>query len=326
MNFIAFIVLICIVVVSGGRKRDEDSDERHVGDSGERTIRLPYQPPRRSGSDASSSEEDSSDEDSSYPPKIWLDTLHEGQGNIILELAYLDSNLAVYFDQKVNRSAKWPFEIISKAWQYVKLQYGPISHQEEPWLWIKVHSDKVKSQKIPSSLFNGRNVIDISTTADEAKEESIVQIARLIESSYKSLNFSCLLDNVAKPWPLITYDIYRNVSKHCADNFLQKLRSFLDGSDPKCSRIGFKRFYYPLYSQKNCSKLLIKFFNLVAENSKHFDQKPLSREEFVHFWSSIAKIDLKLLFESAFQVKLDQIELENTKKKYSNLSYCSQDD
>ena len=243
--------------------------------------------------------------------------------NQTVKRVYLGEHVAVYFDNEVNPTITWPFEVFNTFWAYVKDIYGPYS---DPMLYVLFHAEKYSGGH-PSGFTNEAhyyyNMIDNGTNESGSTAWTSVydygipvhEISHIMEGCSWHMDGSperrCWGDS--KFAEIFMYDFLVKMSSLDGDPYgfkpvLEKeLPLFLKNNEsdgiPKPGCYWFRDFYLPMYENYGGSEMLAKFFRLMYE---YWPKKDNSYEgemnygEFFHFYSGACNTDITNYADKAF--------------------------
>ena len=243
------------------------------------------------------------------PPATWQE--HWFDHTQLLSRVYYDNDLALYYDNDVNRSIVWPTTIINDAWKYTKRTYGAFG--SDAHLYAIFHTNKYSGGH-PSTYFDAshdyRNVIDCGPgpwTAGSGNDLdlSIHEIGHIVEIASKGVHNSPAFGiwGDSKWCEIYIYDVYKGLGR--TDDATRWYNLIINGSDnfPRANTHWFKDWFFPLYSNYGGSAVLNKYFELLAnyfpKNGTDYARN-LNMGEFIHFWEGAAGVDLKTMATTAF--------------------------
>jgi len=273
-------------------------------------------------------------EDADAPTATWKE--HWFEHNQLLSRVYYDDDLALYYDNDVDRNIEWTRKLLSEVWVYIKSVYG--EYGEDPRLFAILHTDKYSGGH-PSVYMDAshdyRNVVDCGpynwTQPDPEAGLSMVihEIGHIVEGSTNGIKSNPAWDiwKDSKWAEIFIYDVYKGIGRddfaqQTYDDMVNKYDDF-----PRANTQWFIDWFYPIYSEHGGSKVLNNFYDLLAENfPKTSDGKAFSRRmnmgEFVHFWSGAAGVDLQPLAQEAFGWSSEWgSQLESAKETFVGINY-----
>lgn len=244
------------------------------------------------------------------PPETWQE--HWFEHNQLVKLGYYNDDVAVYFDDDINRAnASWIFPFVTDVWRYSKRVYGSMGGDGR--LYVIVHRKYPGGH--PSYYYDAshdnRNVIDVGGS-DFSSQSGwninvlVHEIGHIVESATNGAKGSPAFRiwGDSKWCEIFLYDVYSGIgmsseAKRVYDSYMQGTDDF-----PRPGTAWFKDWFYPIYSNYGQSQALTKYFQLVAQyfpkNSGGYFTRNMNMGEFVHFMSGAAGTDLKSLATNAF--------------------------
>jgi hypothetical protein len=238
----------------------------------------------------------------------------------LLTRVYFDEEVAVYYDNDMDKSIKWPFKYLHDVWVYTKKVYGPFGDDKR--LFAVFHSGKYGGGH-PSTYFDAshdnRNVIDCGSPDQHAwasgkgndLDISTHEVSHIVEGSSHGVHNSPAFPiwGDSKWAEIFLYDVYHGLNrtedvKRWYDMMIKGHENF-----PRANTYWFRDWFYPIYSKHGGYKVLNGFFELL---SKHFPKnhsasgnrpqytRDMNHGEFFHFWSGAAQTNLKSLATDAF--------------------------
>jgi hypothetical protein len=244
------------------------------------------------------------------PPLTWQE--HWFEHKQLLKRVYYDDNVAVYYDDAVDRNITWPARKMEDIWKYVKKTYG--SFGKEGRLYVILHSGKYGGGH-PATYFDGshdyRNVIDVGqagTWTDSTGWNlgaTAHEIGHIVEGGSKNVHNSPAfpLWGDSKWMEIFQYDVYKALGWNDAATSLFAEMQTKQDNFPVAGTQWFRNWFYPIYNEHGGTATLNKFFELLAKNfpkNGNAYTRDLNWGEFVHFWSGAAGIDLKAQATLAF--------------------------
>lgn len=237
---------------------------------------------------------------------------HWGQHDELLERMYYNNDVAIYFDEAVDRSATWLYEDFTRVWKYVKKNYGSFS---DPRLYLVFHSvnKDYLSGGHPASPYDAdhdyRNAVDMA--GGWASRDSwtygvtVHEIGHIVEGANKGVKESPAfgLWGDSKWCEIFNYDVYKNVGWMAeAAEVVAQMETQYD-TYPRAGTQWFKNWFYPIYQRADSGVTLNRYFQLLSE---YFPQHNgayvggLNMGEFIHFFSGAAGYNLKAQADTAF--------------------------
>jgi len=244
------------------------------------------------------------------PPLTWQE--HWFEHNQLVTRVFLDADIAVYYDNEVDRNITWMNKFAGDVWRYTKRTYGDFGGK--PHLYAIFHAYKYGGGH-PSTWWDAhhdyRNVIDIGQAGDWHSQAGwnidviAHEISHIVELGSKGVHGSPAfgLWGDSKWAEIFNYDVYVNlgmtsVAQSNYNDLITKQDNF-----PRAGTYWFRDWFYPIYSQYGGNKVLNRYFELLAQhfpkNGNNYSRS-MNWGEFVHFWSGAAGVDLKPLATNAF--------------------------
>jgi hypothetical protein len=246
------------------------------------------------------------------PPATWKE--HWFEHNQLLNRVYYDADVAIYYDNEVNRSITWPYQYMGDVWRYTKRVYG--SFGSDPQLYAIFHTAKYSGGH-PSTYFDAshdyRNVIDVGSgsasawTSGAGNDLDLVthEVAHIVEGASKGIHNSPAfgLWGDSKWAEIFNYDVYVGLGRTSDATRWYNLMQNTTDNFPRANTHWFRDWFYPIYSQYGGSALLNRYFVLLAQkfpkNGSNYARN-LNWGEFIHFWSGAAGVSLKPQATTAF--------------------------
>ncbi|MCP9611490.1 fibronectin type III domain-containing protein [Coprobacter tertius] len=245
-----------------------------------------------------------------------------------LRLQYYDDDIAIYYDDDMDKSITWPKEVFGDIWRYCKKVYGDYS---DPRLEVYFHAGKYSGGH-PSTWSRAdhhyKNILDLGTGAgtNEAWQSyggnnldlPVHEIGHIMEGA--SLHVHGSPERVvwgdSKYAEIFNYDVYVGCGlTDQAERWKKMQMENNDSSTPAPGIYWFRDFYYPIYSQYGGSKLLADFFvymkKLIPQKNGDYT-RDMNMGEFIHCYSAAAGVNLKSQATVAFGWK-DEWEFQLTK-------------
>jgi len=247
------------------------------------------------------------------PPPTWRE--HWFEHNQLLTRVFYDNDVAVYFDDDMNRSIVWMNQYVGDLWRYTKNVYGNMDGGgNDNRLYAIFHQDKYGGGH-PSYYFDGshdyRNVIDLGQTGSWSTptgwnlDATTHEVCHIVESTTNNAQGSpCFgLWRDSKWGEIYNYDAYVGLQRSSdATRWYNQVINNVDDF-PRAGTQWFKNWFYPIWSQYGRSKVLSDFFKLMSQyfpkNGQRYS-RDMNWGEFVHFWSGAAQKNLRPLATSAF--------------------------
>jgi len=243
------------------------------------------------------------------PPATWQE--HWFEHNQVVSRVFYDNDLALYYDNDVNRAVTWPQQYLGDVWRYTKRTYGYFG--DDPHLFAIFHTNKYSGGH-PSGYFDpshdNRNVIDVGPGPWNATgndfDLTTHEVAHIVEGDSKNSHNSPArgIWGDSKWAEIFNYDVYVNLGRTAdATRWYNLMMSSTGDNFPRAGTKWFKDWFYPIYSQYGGNKLLNRFFVYLAlyfpKNGSDYS-RGMNMGEFVHFWSGAAGANLKAQATTAF--------------------------
>lgn len=247
------------------------------------------------------------------PPKTWQE--HWGSHNAMLQRMYYNDDVAIYFDEDIDKKIIWPNQFMTDVWRYTKKVYGDFG--EENRLYVIFHAQKASGGH-PAGYMDKhhdyRNVIDNGAgVANAWLNDSfdsygmpVHEVAHIVEGVSKQVRESPAFEiwGDSKWAEIYAYDVFLGLGKTDAAKALYDKHINYSDNFPSPGTYWFRDWFYPIYKNYGGSKVLNEFFELLAE---HFPKMPdpendnknliysrrMNYGEFFHFWSGAAGANLK---------------------------------
>ena len=271
------------------------------------------------------------------PPKTWQE--HWFTHDLLVNRVYFDDNLALYYDDDVDKSVVWPQKTMSDVWSYVKKTYG--SFGDSSRLYVILHQGKLGGGH-PASYFDDshdfRNTIDCGLDdwtypTGEQIGVPIHETGHIVCGASHGVQGSPsdVLWGDSKFMEIYNYDVMMNIGRQDeAARVYDQMQSQTD-TFPVAGSQWFKNWFYPIYSKYGHAAVLNKYFQLLADNfpkvkNAHGYQytRNLNYGEFIHFWSGAAGVNLKAQATIAFgwpdewEQQFNQAKIDFPNVKYTN--------
>jgi hypothetical protein len=279
----------------------------------------------------SDTDNDSSAVVSTVPPETWQE--HWFEHDQLLNRAFYDEEVAIYYDDDVTASLSWPHRYFSDVWEYTEEVYGPIGDDQR--LFVIFHRDKYSGGH-PSTHFDNshdnRNVADVGPGpwADSTGNNLDLpthEIAHIVEGAAKGVKGSPAFDiwKDSKWAEIYNYDVYVSLAMEKeAERWFNLLMNNSDDF-PRRNTYWFRDWFYPIWKNHGNSEVLSNFFELLSE---HFPKDgrnyagSMNWREFVHFWSGAADTNLKDRATEAFGWPDEwQNQFENAQSEFDEVTY-----
>ncbi len=259
---------------------------------------------------------------SHYPPYTWQE--HWFDHRQLVKRVHFNNNIAVYFDDDVNRSkAGWLFDFTDTVWAYTKKVYGAFGPNDTTNRLFAVYHTGKYGGGHPDTYLNGahdfRNMIDIGSGWDAwenvtAWETDVIihEIAHIVEGGSKAIKESPAFGiwGDSKWAEIFVYDVHDGIGNNAARDRVYNTCMSNTDTYPRANTAWFRNWFYPIYNKYGKAIVLNKYFDLL---SKNFPTKitggitsysrALNFGEFIHFWSGAAGVDLSYRALMAFGTK-----------------------
>ncbi|UII19968.1 carbohydrate-binding protein [Fulvivirga ligni] len=243
------------------------------------------------------------------PPATWQE--HWFEHNQVLSRMYYDDDVAIYFDDDVDRSSTWMYSYMGDLWRYVKQTYGEYS--AEGRLYAIFHTGKYSGGH-PSTYFDAshdyRDVVDAGAgpwpcDCGTGLDLFTHEVAHIVEGATMGVKNSPAFGiwGDSKWAEVFLYDAYLGLGRTADADRVYNLWMANSDNFPVANTHWFRDWFYPIYSQYGETDVLVRFFELMSQNyPKNGNQyaKNMNWGEFVHFWSGAANANLKDLATNAF--------------------------
>jgi len=281
------------------------------------------------------------------PPKTWQEDWGEGKDkhDMLLQRVYYDDDVAIYFDEDMDFSQTWLNTLLPKVWRYTRSVYGDFG--EENRLYCVMHATKYSGGH-PASYINSshhyRNTIDNGSGTDGKhswKDEynsygiPIHEIGHIVEGASLGIRESPAFGiwGDSKWCEIYTYDVYKGVGMNTEARLTYDLCMATSDIYPRAGTYWFRDWFYPVYSSYGESKVLSRYYELLAANfPTELDVEEGGRNrkytrgmtmgEFIHFWSGAAKTNLKARATIAFGWSDDyEAQFQQAQKDFPDIKY-----
>jgi hypothetical protein len=237
-------------------------------------------------------------------PDTWQE--HWFEHNLVVSKVFNDCDVAIYYDNDMDRSITWIQQYVGDAWRYTKNLYGDMSGGTgDGRLFGIYHANKFGGGH-PGYYYDAghdnRNVIDLGQTGSWAQptgwslDATIHEIGHIVESTTHNAQGSPAFPiwGDSKWCVIYQYDVYVNVgwASEATRWYNQQIND-----------AWFRDWFYPIWRDRGRGAALKKFFQLLSQyfpkNGKRYT-RDMNWGEFVHFWSGAAGVNLKPLATTAF--------------------------
>jgi hypothetical protein len=263
------------------------------------------------------------------PPRTWQE--HWFEHNQLLELVGYNDQVAMYFDDDVNRNGtEWILPFMTELVKYTEATYGDLGPDR---VFLVFHEGKYSGGH-PSYYFDDshdhRNVTDCGPGpwTSPAYDIPSHELGHIVESTLHGKHGSPAfpLWGDSKWMEFYQYDAY--VALGMTADAERLFDRFTGTSDdfPRPGTHWFRDWFYPLWRDHGHAQVMVKFFQLLAE---HFPssadgdyQRDLSFGELVHFMSGAAGTNLKGLATDAFGWPSErEAEFEKARQDFPGVTY-----
>lgn len=250
---------------------------------------------------------DTSTPPSGAPPLYWQERWLDHK-QYLTRVAYNDE-VAIYFDNNMERSITWPLAFMTDVWKYTKSVYGNFGNENR--LYCVFHRKNYsggRTGNIFDESDNYRSLADVATDGSfenpvEWNIDAIVhEVGHIVEGSsfnvHESPAYTVWGDS--KWAEIFQYDVYLNIGKPAEAERLKNIYMAQSDNFPVAGTFWFKNWFYPIYTNYGKSQLLASYFKLL---SVYFPKKTISSGveytrrmnlgEFIHFFSGAAGVNLK---------------------------------
>ena len=248
------------------------------------------------------------------PPLYWQERFLDHR-QYLTRVAYNDQ-VAVYYDNNMERTITWPLAFMTDVWKYTKSVYGNFGAENR--LYCVFHRKNYSGGRT-GNIFDApndyRSMADVATDGSFAKPEGwnidaiVHEVGHVVEGSvynvHESPAFTVWGDS--KWAEIFQYDVYMGINKPAEAERLKTMYMAQSDNFPVAGTYWFKNWFYPVYTNYGKSAVLAKFFKLLSVN---FPKKSISSGveytrrmnlgEFVHFFSGAAGTSLKAQATIAF--------------------------
>jgi hypothetical protein len=246
----------------------------------------------------------------------------------VLYREFYDSNVAIYYDENVDRSIVWPRSFTSQVWDYVQNNYGLGSEL----LYATFHTEAVTpfAGNIYDESTTNKYLFDISIQDGEAKDSDkdliLEQISKIVEISAFGVNKSPTSAIWKEKWTeIFMYDVYTVINM---EEDAQRIKAAALASQvdyPSAETSWFKDWFLPIYEASDKGFTLSNFFRSLSLNFPVLGSdygRDLNMGEFIHFYSAAVGDDLQELAESAFGWNTDwDTQLRQARADFPSVNY-----
>jgi hypothetical protein len=266
------------------------------------------------------------------PPDTWQE--HWFEHNQLLKLIDYNDQVAIYFDDDVDRAAAaWVTGFMTKVWAYSRKTYGEMTTKNyDGRLYSIFHTDKYGGGH-PSTCYDDshdfRDVTDCGPGPWTGEDWDVPshEAGHVVEAANNGVHDSPAfgLWGDSKWMEFYQYDLY--VGLGMTEHAKEVLDRFSGTSDdfPRSGTHWFRDWFYPLWRDHGHAEVMVKFFRLLAA---HFPKngesyaRGLNWGEFVHFMSGAAGKSVLDLAHGAFGPTFPEDgEFMQAKKDFPEISY-----
>ncbi|BAV05119.1 PKD domain-containing protein [Filimonas lacunae] len=281
-------------------------------------------------------------------PVAWQE--HWGEHAQLVKRMYVSNNVAVYYDDDVNRVVTWPFDFFDNVWSYTKRVYGDFGKNisKDDRLYVILHTDKYYGGHPAGYVDDShdyRNVIDLGASGgknawvDKAGWNigaSVHEIGHIVEGCSYGVKESPAFDiwGDSKWAEIFVYDVFKGVglTTEAASTYDECMN--ISDTYPTAGSQWFRDWFYPIYSKYGESKALAKFFQLLSQyfpkskfDAVYLYDRRMNMGEFIHFYSGAAGTNLQPLAAKAFGWNSDwTTQLNNARSAYASITYSGSGD
>lgn len=266
------------------------------------------------------------------PPLTWQE--HWFEHKQLVKRIYYDDNVAVYYDDAVDKNITWPARKMEDIWKYVKKTYGTFG--KEGRLYVILHSGKYGGGH-PATYFDEshdyRNVIDVGQAGLWTDSTgwnlgaTAHEVGHIVEGGSKNVHNSPAFPiwGDSKWMEIFQYDVYKALGWNDAATSLFAEMQTKQDDFPVAGAQWFRNWFYPIYNEHGGTATLNKFFDLLAKNfpkNGNAYSRDMNWGEFVHFWSGAAGVDLKAQATLAFGWPAEwETQFQQAKKDFPAITY-----
>lgn len=264
------------------------------------------------------------------PPKTWQ--VDGWTGKADLKRVFYDDDVAIYYDGDMDTKVTWPFKFIGDVWRYVKVTYQCTPDQR---LFATLHGKGGvgTASYYYSDAWDYRNtIICYSDTWDEnqgwAKDLITHEMFHVVESvAFGAHSYSAGYGDYPNGiWgdsqfaPIFQYDIYKHLGMESNAKQWETSMKTSYSDKPTPGTYWSLGWFLPIYNNYGKTEVLSGFFRLVGE---YFPaDRKLNMGEFVHFFSSAAKTDLKSYAINTFGwTEAYEQELQHAREEFPIITY-----
>lgn len=245
------------------------------------------------------------------PPAEWQE--HWTGHDQLLFLADASDSAAVYVDRDVPRAAgRRMLPYVEEVWQYATGTYG--SFGPEPRLYAVIHGDRHRDSHRATYFdpsHEHRNVVDCGAGQWRSADATVLdlinlQVGRIVETA----NHGAAASPALGIWgdgrwaEIFRYDFHVALGRGAHAAWLADRPRAGSGGQPPPGSDWFRRWFHPLWMDSGGTRVLVRFFDLLAEHfprtSDGSFRRMLTWGEFLHFSSGAAGGDVSALARRAF--------------------------
>jgi hypothetical protein len=272
------------------------------------------------------------------PPATWQE--HWFEHNQLLNRVYYNDDLALYYDNDMDKSITWTRGAYTKIWKYIKTTYG--SFGDSSRLYVVLHANKYGGGH-PSPYYDAshdyRNVLDAGLGLNDWYTEDgdklklpIHEIGHIVASSSHGRRHDLQDDNIwgdSKFAEIFVYDVLINTGYPDEGQrvYQQMLTQDTNAPYPGMTMPGVNFFidwFFPIYTKYGQGAVLSRYFEQIAKNVPMDRSNDLNLGEFVHFFSGAAGANLSGQAKIAFGKYWDAAAIEQFKsaqQTFPNVKY-----
>jgi len=278
-----------------------------AGNSCSKSTKSAFVPPVAAGIDTSTPA-------SGVPPLYWQERWLDHR-QYLTRVAY-NADVAIYYDNNMERSITWPLAFMTDVWKYTKSVYGNFGTENR--LYCVFHRKNYsggRTGNIFDEADDYRSLADVATDGSFEKPETwnidaiVHEVGHVVEGSsfnvHESPAYTVWGDS--KWAEIFQYDVYMGIGKPAEAERLKTQYMAQTDNFPVAGTYWFKNWFYPIYTTYGKSAVLAKYFKLLSQN---FPKKTISPGveytrrmnlgEFIHFFSGAAGVSLKAQATTAF--------------------------
>ncbi|MGS2737888.1 discoidin domain-containing protein [Sinomicrobium sp. M5D2P17] len=249
-----------------------------------------------------------------------------------LKRQYFDSYVAIYYSGEVDREITWPFDFISKSWEYILNTYGTFGDNDSR-LFVAVHKDLYADNYYATFLddvLDFESLIDFSLEGEEMNTINTDKIILIMEELVENSVYGVKGAPVSEVWQdqfvyIFLYDLYRILEMEGDAQRIYDKAMAASVSYPSEDTYWFRDWFYPLYEDYEGVRIFSNFFRLLSEkypiNGDSYARN-LNLGELIHFFSGATGKDLQSMAEAAFGwTDETEIELLRARADFPDLNY-----